>query len=290
MILYYAMGGGLGHLTRARAVLHTLRLESESVILTASRFAGDERVTGGLNVIHVPAYLAHDRAAYRAWLADLFASLRPAALYLDTFPAGIRGEFCDFPPLEGVPIHYLARLLKWKEYAKLLEGRLPRLEETHILEPLATEHEEFIRRHCAKQSPLRLEDPPHLLHESALSEAGRLALSTEPFWLVVHSGPVEEIMELLAYAAEMRRIERVEAQLILVAPAPPPELPKDVFYIDIYPAAALFPMAARVISACGFNVMRQMARHYGKHRYMPCARRFDDQFKRAARLSDCGGR
>jgi len=47
VIVYYAIGGGLGHLVRARAVLHTLGV-ADAVLVTASPFAKDARVTGAL--------------------------------------------------------------------------------------------------------------------------------------------------------------------------------------------------------------------------------------------------
>ena len=54
MILYYALGGGLGHLVRARAVLYTLGVAERAVLVTASPFAADARVVGGLPVVRVP--------------------------------------------------------------------------------------------------------------------------------------------------------------------------------------------------------------------------------------------
>ena len=57
MLLYYALGGGLGHLVRARAFLHTLGLDGEAALFTSSRFASDPRVTGGLRVVRVPEEL-----------------------------------------------------------------------------------------------------------------------------------------------------------------------------------------------------------------------------------------
>ena len=65
MILYYALGGGLGHLTRARKVLEALHLTRDAVLLTASPFGADPRVTGGLRVLKVPRRLGHDRDAFR---------------------------------------------------------------------------------------------------------------------------------------------------------------------------------------------------------------------------------
>ena len=61
MILYYALGGGLGHLTRAQRVLSALGLTDRAALLTSSSFARDERVVGELPVIEVPTGLRRER-------------------------------------------------------------------------------------------------------------------------------------------------------------------------------------------------------------------------------------
>ncbi len=284
MILYYAMGGGLGHLTRARALLHTLGLTHAARVLTASDYADDRRVTGDLRVIKAPAALALDLPAYRLWLMRLLARLRPTALYLDTFPAGICGELCDFPPVTDLPVHYVARLLQWPAYEGLLAGRRPpRFAATHVLEPLAPAHAAFVARQSVKHAPLTLVDPPHPDDAAARGRFALLTRAAGPVWLIAHSAPAAEVAELLAYAEELRRLEQPGAQLILLARDVPPALPAHILHFDCYPAAPLFARAARVVSACGFNVMREMRRHRAKHRFMPFPRRFDDQFARAAR-------
>jgi hypothetical protein len=132
---------------------------------------------------------------------------------------------------------------------------------------------------------LALSDPPQVLSESERELIEQLVRDGRPLWLIVHSGSDEEVAEIVSYADEMRRIEGIQARLVLVARAVPSKLPADVCCLDVYPAALLFPTATRVVSACGFNVMRQMTAYREKHRYIPFARRFDDQFKRAARLA-----
>lgn len=283
MILYYAMGGGLGHLTRARAVLHTLGIERDVVILTASHFASDKRVIGNLRVIYPPLSLARDLAAFRLWFQHQLDHLEPEEIYLDTFPAGILGELCDFPPLEGIPIHYLARLLKWDEYSKLLQGDPPCFASTYLLEPLAEEHQAFIQQRSAQYSSLTLFDPPCELDQREQEITREFCCEDRPLWLVVHSGSNEEISELVTYAEEMRCIEEIDAHIILIAPEATYELLANVRHIDLYPASSLFSIADRIISACGYNVMRQLASYRERHQFMPFVRRFDDQFTRASR-------
>jgi len=283
VILYYALGGGLGHLTRACAVLHTLECTTPAVILSSSPFSAEIPATDGVRIQSVPASFAQDRHAYRAWLVRLLAELQPTALYLDVFPAGIVGEFCDFPELDHVPVHYIARRLCWNAYAQQLRGRTSRFHSTFVLEPLEESHLEFVNSCSVRIAPLSLNDPPRKLSivESATLE--KMSALAEPFWLIVHSGNREEMHELVAYAEDLRHCERSKARLVVTAPAlNVPALPVYAQSLGLIPADTLFPFAERVISACGFNIMRQMSPFRNKHYYLPFARRFDDQYWRAA--------
>jgi predicted glycosyltransferase len=176
VILYYALGGGLGHLSRARKVLGE---RDDAVLLTASRHARDPRVTAGRPVIPVPRRLGEDRAAFRAWLTTLLQDLSPDELLVDAFPGGILGELCG---LELPPARLVARALRWDVYARRLDGPLPRYDAVHALEPLP-----YV-------PPGRLE-PLTLPHAEPTTP-----LSDEPHTLVVHAGPEAELERLLAHA------------------------------------------------------------------------------------------
>ena len=95
------------------------------MLLTASRYARDPRVTGGLPVIDVPRRLGHDRAAFRRWLAGTLRELAPDELIVDSFPGGILGELCG---LELPPARLIARRLRWPAYRGRLRAPLPRYE------------------------------------------------------------------------------------------------------------------------------------------------------------------
>jgi hypothetical protein len=182
VILYYALGGGLGHLTRARKVIEALELR-DVVLLTASRFARDRRVTGELPVLPVPRRLGRDRAAFRAWLAPV---VREAdELVVDSFPGGILGELCG---LALPPATLVARRLRWEVYERRLDGPLPAFARTYEVEPLGI------------GEPLELPRAP----------AGE-PLAGEPHWLVVHSGPQREIDTLIEHA-------RGAPKLVVVSP------------------------------------------------------------------------
>ena len=273
-LIYYAIGGGLGHLVRARAFLHTLGLEADATVLSASESAGDARITGALDVLRVPARLERDPAALRAWLLDTIARTQARCLCVDTFPAGILGELCDCPLLAQLDLWHVARLLRWVEYAGALHGAPPHYARIWRVEHLHDAHEAFIAQHGDAIEDLELRDAPA---SSARED------SSPPYWLVVHSGPQAEVSELVAYADEVRREECADVPLWIATLDPPRALPSASRLLDGYPASLYFANAQRIFSAAGFNVMRQTAPFRARHSVLPMPRRFDDQFERARR-------
>ena len=257
MIHYYAPGGGLGHLTRGRRVLEVLGIDATFV--TASPYAGDARVTGGRPAIAIPKELEGDPDAHRTWLQSL-ASER---MIVDTFPCGLQGELCGL----DVKMDLVARSLKWDAYRREVPGPLPKFETVWRVEELEPEHESALGA-C---TPLSLASP-----------ANRQPPTANRYWLLAHSGPAGEVRELVAYAEELRRIAKSE-EPVLVATRCDIALPENFERIDAYPVAPLFANASRIISAAGFNVMLETEPWRDKHDVVPFARRFDDQFARAAR-------
>lgn len=258
MIVCYARGDGLGHLTRLRSVLHTLGADGPVTVVTGSPFAGDPRVTGGWRVV---------RTAGPVRGADL-AALAPDEVIVDAFPAGLRGELTGLPP--GVRTTHLARLLRWDAYAPMLPADPPRFDRTYLLEPLAPAHEAYLRAVSGEILPLALTDPP----SDPIDVDG---------WLIVHSGPDAETLELVAYAQDMASAERINPPMTLVSPQKPEGLPPGVAHLDAYPAYPPGPNVDRVVTAAGFNAVRQFAPWRDIHRMLPFPRSLDDQFARAAR-------
>jgi hypothetical protein len=260
VIVCYAAGGGLGHLTRVRAFLHTMRPGREAVILTASPHAADPRVIGPHRTVCVPP---------DGFLAAI-AGLAPDELIVDAFPGGRYGELTasSVPASVGTVTH-LARLLQWTRYRAVATGPLPRYDHTWLLEPLAAEHHADLVAVSATMAPIDLVDP----------DPGDVPAIEAGTWLIVHSGPAAEVAELVGYAEQTAALERVRPSLVLVSPVEHPGVRR----LDVYPAWPLFAGAARIITAAGCNVVRQTAPWRARHRILPFPRLFDDQFTRAAR-------
>lgn len=279
--LYYALGGGLGHITRARALL--AQLGAQARILTRAEHAADPRLSRGLNLLPVPDGL--EPAALGPWIQALLHRERPQVLFLDSFPAGLFGEFCGMRLPPDLRLEHVARLLRWDVYSAVLQGESPRLHRVHILEDLAPAHAAWLRRHAGQVSRLALRDPPMPAADPGARK--RFEALPRPRWLVVHAGPPAEIRELLDYAREQALAEGGAPSLCLVSPDTGEDPAGEVLRLDCYPAAPLFPLADRIISACGFNIMRQTLPFRERHRFLPMPRRFDDQFARAAARRAC---
>ena len=279
MILVYAEGGGLGHLTRLRALVHTLGLVDPVTVISSSPAAADPRVAGGLDVLTMP-FRREDVAARRAWLARTVAELAPARLVVDAFPAGLSGEL-DAAVVGSIPCDHVARLLRWPAYRRVLPADPVRFRTTYRLEDLDPDHAGHLAATSERVVPLDLVDPPG----AAVVPRWPGASDDRPRWLVAHSGPAAEVAELLAYARDLAAVEGVRPDLVVASPAgaAPPAAP-DLVAVDHYPVWPLFPMADRVITAAGYNVVRQLTDHPDRHTVVPMPRRFDDQFERARRL------
>jgi hypothetical protein len=269
---YYAMGGGLGHLVRARAVLHTLGIEAGHV-LTTSVYAQDPRVLGPMTAEVPPPECREHTETLAAWIERTLQRLAPDTLFVDAFPGGILGEISRRLWPGSTQLCYVGRLLRWQAYGSRLRAALPRFDTSYIVEPLHEDHALVIRASSDQVKELPLEDPP----------AASVPPLPENTWVVLHSGPLEEVRELVAYAHELQTSEGIAAPIQIVGP----DLCLDSPSLPCFPAAGYFAHASRVITACGFNVMRQSVAARARHHFMPFARPLDDQYARAARRRRC---
>ncbi|KUL27006.1 hypothetical protein [Actinoplanes awajinensis] len=261
MIVCYAQGGGLGHLTRIRAYLHTVHADEPATVLSGSPFTADPRVLGPHRLLQAPGSPA-----------EVLAELRPEVLVVDAFPAGINGELDAGCVPPGTRTVHLARLLRWDAYRQVLPPSPILFDQTWTVEEPTAAHSAHLSRVSTAVQPLDLADPAA---EARPDAAGS--------WLILHSGPAAEIHELISYAGECAAAEGRRPRLVLAAPHRPVGLPDGVAHIDPFPAWPLFERAERVITAAGFNAVRQMRPWRAKHRMLPFPRRWDDQFTRAAR-------
>ena len=158
-------------------------------------------------------------------------------------------------------------------------------ERTYVLEPLHDDHHRFLVEQSAEVVPLELVDPPPDASTGALGawpeEAGA---GDRARWLIAHTGPASEVAELVAYARDQAEAESVDPVFVVATPVgAAPEPAPDLVRLDQYPVWPLFDTADRIVTAAGFNAMRQLAGHRDRHRFLAMPRRYDDQPERARR-------
>ena len=86
-------------------------------------------------------------------------------------------------------------------------------------------------------------------------------------------------MRALARVAEERR---GDAPLHVVTPIAVDDLPAGAETVRAIPAAPHFAGAAGIVSAAGFNTVRELAPYRERHVCVPFDRRLDDQHARAS--------
>ena len=89
MDLIYAMGGGMGHLTRVEAFVRSLHLVEFKVFSSNQHlynlFPKEKCIT-------VPDRLEHDATAFFSYLKTFIVNGGIRRIFIDTFPNGILGE------------------------------------------------------------------------------------------------------------------------------------------------------------------------------------------------------
>ena len=253
MIVVYAMGGGLGHLARARRVLEALGAPGEcAAVITASPMNEVLRFDPDVELIVAP----RDRARFPAWLRDRLRGLAPDTVVVDAFPLGLLGELADARILPAARLVHVARLLRWDAYRAACPGAPRRYDATFAVEPLTPPHAAFLEAHS------------HRVERLSLAASAPLEIEQGAPWLVSHSGPDDEIERLRAFAEREARRRGERARIVVRSPrrAPVHEGP-----------------CGMLVTACGFNSMLEGAALGDRHLFLPLPRRYDHQPLRAAR-------
>jgi hypothetical protein len=263
MILYCAMGGGLGHISRSLAILkRSPWLAGRTRLMTSSAIAG-------LAVGHCPCpadqvagEIAASKRKYAGFLSGYIKRHRVQLLIVDTFPSGIVGEWGWVKP--AVPMILVARHVKWKEYIGRTGGGLgvpPK--HTLAVEPL-DDAQMTALENCGEvtllDAPITMEQPD--------SDGAKRGV------LVAHSGPAEELAELTKIA--QGRASGADA-VEVISPVR-----------GVYPVESFIRDYSTIVSGAGYN-MSALASQAPKgvtHILHPFQRRFDDQPLRARRIAE----
>jgi hypothetical protein len=269
MNLFYAMGGGMGHVYRTWVFIQHFKITEYKVIsansLVRKLFTEDHII-----------FLDADRyeESWNAFADVTLPTLHASAIYVDTFPAGITGELSTL--IVNFPVYYIARRMRWKNYVALTSGLTLSFSKVFQLEPLESDHEDFIRNRSSQIVSLRLQYPAG----SVANIPKELIPAHRPVWLIVHAFHKEETETLLQYAKDVARLEKINPCFIVLSDQPIEV--SEGMCVPYFPAADWFPLADKIFTAAGFNSVQQAQPYLNKVTFFPFPRRYDDQAWRVA--------
>lgn len=262
MKLFYAMGGGLGHLYRVRTFIDQRNFTSFQV-LTNNPLA--EKLFSPAELALVEHETPHGLVEQ---IQSALNTIPFTELYVDAFPAGLFGEI---PALNHRTV-YLARRLNWSAYKSLVKPGQLRFNETLLFEELEAEHWQVVKEVSETISSIDL----HYPHADSSRIISRENIPhAKPVWLIVHSFIREEVEMLVQYAKEVARLEKQDPVFIVLSDQQIVE--ENVFCYTWFPAQDWFPLATRIFTGGGFNVLKQAVPYAEKITAIPFPRRYDDQ-------------
>ncbi|OWW25826.1 hypothetical protein B4Q04_09540 [Zobellia sp. OII3] len=264
MYLFYVYGAGFGHINRVLNFIYTQEIPlRKCVLLTNSVF--NDQVPKAIQTLHKEDGFFKDQVNFTLFLLDCIKSYKINTLVVDVFPAGFYGELeKSIPLLNSIQTILLARILNEGYFEKY---SCPVYEIVYTLEngiALADyRYKEVI--------PFTLQIRPR-----EGSEALKLK---RPFFLVMHSSPLEEVLLLYKQALLYRTDEYIYIHSFA-------EIPKDRMGENTSSINGVgidektLENAAKIFTGCGFNTILETKKYRKKQHILPFKRRYDNQFKR----------
>jgi hypothetical protein len=276
MKLYYAFGGGLGHLCRAHALINSIGSSPEDFIVL-SNSNHTELIFDQSQIIFIPQEYYQKPIELKKTIQSIISENNITEFYIDSFPYGLIGEL-EGIEIQDVNLFYVARILNWENYLPLMGQSKFYFNKTIVIEDLPAEQNEFIRQNSKAVIKIELIYP-----ETKLSENAKELINSfkKPLWLIVHSEPIYELKILYQHALEIAEIENKNPEFVIISQTTEKLNLDNVKQINYFPASDFFPFAEKIFTACGFNSMHQSMLYSEKHHYIPFARKFDNQFLRA---------
>jgi hypothetical protein len=264
-MVYYALGGGLGHLTRARAIIPALvgMAPAQFHISFISNSPHTEKIVDNVDQLAVVSSQAELEPA----LDRMFETM-PDLFVVDTFPRGLMGE-----------------LVKWLDRLSCPRILIQRyLNERYVRDYSIAD---FVGRHydCA----LRLAD--NLPQQNFCTTT----IDLPPITILDQIGSCKPVPKLFDEEERGLRLLFVDFGSAADAylEAIPPSFAVRVITLDpvrltalgnalsYYPAAALFDQADLIVGACGYNLYHEVKRSGRQAIFLPQPRTYDDQFGRS---------
>jgi hypothetical protein len=269
MILYYALGGGLGHIARSLVLIDQApeELRGQIRLLVSSRSAEAARPVCPCPLDIVPLDAMVNGRTYASFLDSYINKHRFSCIIVDTFPFGLLGELAM--TAANIPRFMIGRYLRWDSYKQRIE-KLSAAVWPIFSVMIETQSEEYltvIRHHgqvVQYNSPL------------SLARAENISLSEKvPAWCVVHSGEEEELNALLKFARQLMLHSGAAGEPEIITPDQ-----------QVFPLEQKLDRFSDVVSGAGYascaaSVVLKDTVRYHLH---PFPRRYDDQESRVQQI------
>lgn len=270
-ILYYAVGGGWGHVHRSLRIIEQHLFSVARVYLVTNHHRFGYVPPANVEVVYMPPSLAYDADAYARYFRELLQLTACRTLWIDVFPWGVQGELLRVLPfIEHLPKVLVSRYVQWERYMGHCACKPPALEGVYLLEECHPLQKATFDAWKVERQPLTLNFP--------LPE-GDCSLPEQPYGVVLHTGNYHEWQCLAAYAGQ----RAPHLRWYYVAPRPCPALGSAWHYAGSRPLRLLLENASCLVSAAGFNTMKELVPFREKHHVLPFARKYDNQFWRWGR-------
>lgn len=265
MHVFYAQGGGLGHLARVDRIIKTLEIPKRDVIIiTPSVFTNYFKEYQFVRLLWKEHH--YDWAKK---IEQVISKYAVTHFYVDTFPFGLKGElnlvYSTFPKLTYI---YISRVLKWDFYLESVAQNVPiTFQETIILESLYDEHLYWLRLHSKSVTTLALN----------FESVTPIALINSPYVLIVHSGGKDDVLKICNRAIEDYK-NHLDTRIVVFTQVDIQIENENVLVNrDVYPVSQYFEHAQKIYTAGGFNSVQELKQYKEKHVIITLDKLYDDQ-------------
>ncbi|CAM3409210.1 hypothetical protein G4177_00555 [Corallococcus sp. ZKHCc1 1396] len=254
----YALGGGLGHLTRAGALARAAVARGHAVdLLTNSPFAPGlplESLLGpGATVHRLDARL--DKAATVAAVTAWLGASTPDVLVVDTFPRGLAGELPGLLPTVRAP-----RVLVHRDLNPVYVERFDVARAVDAFDLLVVPGEDAPFAHhprAVRTPPWLLLDADALLpREQARLRLGLEANGARPVVAVLGCGRPEEVVDARDTAGRLRAALGARADVRWLVPTAG-DGAGAAGGLAVWPALAVLPGVDVLVGSGGYNTVRE---------------------------------
>ncbi|TWP29411.1 hypothetical protein ETU09_02910 [Apibacter muscae] len=265
MILIYAYGAGLGHLKRVSDFIISEKIFPEDcLILTNSKYS--DFWQNKWKIISIEPFIFKNPQLFFTFFQEIESRYTIEKFIVDTFPLGFHGELKECIKQFKNEKILLARILSkhyFEKYSESFYYSTIYIIEKGIYYP--AKFAEKIKPYQLKYYVKEKEIPKNL---------------NFPFFLIIHSQPLSEVIYLYKLADMYRTNQKIVILTMEKATTPFWDCTNTYIFYTTQTALNFIKRAEKIFSGCGFNTMRLLSEWENKCLFIPFPRTYDDQFLR----------